>query len=213
MPDQRNLTSPAPGTTPAGIITVDELWSEIGTPPTNAPNHEGWVTEAQLQGVIHRVVRQYESQAIEEIEGSQEPGAFAHKAEPTTLTVAQSTTNPNVGQAQVPSDRLPFLFDKVVDDQGREMHPDSAIHITADMTWLPVYRYQLSGRIIEVLPEDTTSITAYLIPTTSAVEMLLGTQVPAINQEIIASAKAMHERVTAVNRGIELEGRQETPET
>lgn len=196
-----------------GIITLDELWSEIGMPVTDNHDAQSWFSEAMLQGVINRVLRQIEAPVEEAILSSRKEDRFSHLTTAEELEVSISDDNPMVADAVIPDQYLPWVWGKVVDSLGNAMSRDQGIHVTAQTQVFQKYRFETSGRRIQVLPRDTKYIVAEFIPMREAIISLLSESTEKINQAIIQAAKAALEARIEQYKGVESQGKRQMPST
>jgi len=196
-----------------GIITLDELWSEIGMPVTQNHDAESWFSPQMLQAVINRVLRQMEAPVEQAILAARKQDRFGHLTQAEELEVGVSDTNPMVASADIPQQFLPYVWDKVVDSLGNALAMDPNIHVTAQAQVFPKYRYQTTGRRIEVLPRDTDYIVADFIQAREAIISLLSEQTQEINQAIINAAKAALKARVEQFRNVENQGSREMPST
>lgn len=210
--DQRNLESEEPQGKFGGILSAEQVWNEIGGPPDD-PNARAHFPLEAIEAVIDRVVRGYESQAIAEIEQSEDLRLYDEHARQEVLDVEAGTGGAsNLGQAYVPRGFLSYFFGEVLAPDGTPLAPTQSLAKVAhtSLSW-DDYQYEKSGRLVYVLPASLSSITVQLVGRVFAIESALKGVVPEINAEIIEAAQRAKEKRLEQSQQIERETLSETP--
>jgi hypothetical protein len=209
-PDPTDLATRATTTAPDGLLTAEEVWNEIGWPVYEDATSQQYTPIDAIEATITRVLRQYEDQAIAQIERSDQAGRLARVSEEHRLSVQQGGEGlSTVGQTRVPQSHLPYFFGKVVAGDGTPLAPSSDVsrdaHVSPSM--FDDYRYERAGRMVLVAPSTLSAVHVWLVPEAAAIETALEEIVPEINQEILDAARQALERRAEGARQIKTESR------
>jgi len=212
MPDWPSLDNISSANAPSradvdGIVSVEEIWNEIGAPPDN-PQARSHTPKETIAATRNRVLRGYDDQALSAVQQQGGLGPLARFAERVGLSVNEET---NIGTAQVPPDQFPLVLRALgPQDTPIARSRDVARIAYTSLGWQD-YRFERQGRELLVVPPDLGTMTAYLVPQDMVVSSVLRESVPEINAEIIDACQEALKLRTGEAERIEQESAGETP--
>lgn len=194
------------------LITVSDLRQRIGG-PSNNPNSESYVTDAQLQNIIdlgreeaeELVERKMEALSNEEILSMDSVFSPVN----VSVTAGQVTAIGNI-----PTDNLPVVA-KATSNTGVHLEYDNDIHSTGGIytadCGIVKYRYNIVGNTVYTLPNNSGTVVLHLPTRDEVRQILVADLMPTVNDGIVRKATEMLGMRVKVVQGFKIESQTEAP--